>query len=212
MNFFKYAKKKYAFKMVRDGVFRIGTFSDFKNIERHGEEVGDKNEATLSTKMEGHVVDTNDPSSISPVAKRILSMGNFRAGQVIMHVETINERTNDCYIFSVSDVLDHGVMKRMNPDYDACIEILDINDFLNALTDCIKRTQNLDGLIARKCIYANREQTHSQQVDCHPAFVKPIRYSYQKEYRALWIPKVHKIEPIFITCQEAKKFCKMADL
>ena len=212
---FKYTKKVYAEAMVNQGIFRLGTLSEYKNIEKHVSEIGDSDEGKMTTLMEGHIINTDNHESInSPLVKRILESGhfNFGSGKLEIHANMINEHTNDLYIFSASEVLDVSIMKKMNPAYDTCIQIIDTEGFLETLSKCIYSALEIkDGPHTNSCVYVERSQKYSQQNTFHPAFIKSPRFEYQREIRSLWIPKNKPIFPQNIKCAEARKYCKIGN-
>lgn len=45
---YKYLPLKYAEKIVNEGIVKIGTFVEYKNVEKFGKDIGDSNEGELS--------------------------------------------------------------------------------------------------------------------------------------------------------------------
>lgn len=212
MKLYKYTKKSHAELMVHEGIFRLGTLKGYKKIEKHGTEIGDEREGEMITHMDRQVIDSSLPETLSPVAQRILNSGHIVAGRVILITEQIHELTDNCLVYSTSCVADHHIMKRINPDYDACVEISDMHAFFEALGNCVKNQfpelQSMDGDF---CVYSNREQHHTQQVSVHPAFVKEKRYAYQQEHRVIW-PIQLEDDYFDLHCEKAKQFCSIIEI
>lgn len=211
--FYKYTKKKHALDLFNKGIIRVGTLYGYRQIEKHGQEIGDIEEGRKHIKTLGVPLDTVTPG-IMPKTMEVVRQRIHASNIRIEASELITISNSDLYVFSTSSELSYEVMKRMNPLYDVCIRIDDDNAFFQKLSECLKkRIPNLNGPYNGTCVYIKREQLYSNENDYHPALIKDPKYDYQKEMRVMWEPTdlSKKIEPVEITCPELARSCSLIE-
>ncbi|RYE60365.1 MAG: hypothetical protein EOP20_02745 [Hyphomicrobiales bacterium] len=140
---------------------------------------------------------------------RLARMGVFVGGatDVFLSNNTVTSRIEDAYILCATDKFDPSSFKENFGDY--CIEISQPKKFFEVLTNSIRKTHLLAeekwGLIS----YAER---FTQGLNAEPGrigFVKPMRYSPQREVRFLWRPKFStNLEFFNLDVPECADYCK----
>lgn len=208
---YKYTTRKNAMYMVNNGFFRIGTLFDYRKNEIHSDGVADSEEGQKTLDMQGHVIDTLQPESVPDMVKPYIDE-HFIAGQTILIAEQITYRSPDLYIFPTSKKYDIKLMRKINPQYDTCVEIFNTQAFYKALTDSmIAQGYTASVAISSDIIYMARIQHVKNDSRIPPHFVKDVSYRYQNEYRTVWLPREQLIEPITLICKEAKKHCRIIE-
>lgn len=221
---YKYTNSAYVQGMVDKGIFKIGTLYGYRNTEKHDTEIGDKTEGTAVGKSYvlswtsgcpilknehaesfvqdgGIAIGSGQSISIEGGGSMTISSNEISMSNVGLS-STITVR--DMYIFSLTTKFDEDVLKRFN--YDACIEITDLEKFIHAIS------KEIDGKLidAQAVTYAEREMHYEEAKRINAAFVKEPHYSYQLEFRVAWLPNNSSIEPIIIESAEAANYIKLA--
>lgn len=209
---YKYARQADAESMLERGSFMIGTLYGFRDEEKHGTEIGDAGEGTKH--LTESVVDaTWDEVRNSPIISSLIvaspgsdiRFSNTKFGQTFS--------VEDNYVFCVS----RDRTKKALRDFgkDVCLRIATPVEFFGALTQSLlaagKLPQQGGGFLS-PCVYADRNEDYYNQSSVHPALLKPHRFSYQKEYRAVWKPKALPIEAVIISCPDAVKYLRLETL
>ncbi len=207
-------KKKHADNFFKHGELRIGTLYDFRNEEKHGSEIGDKDEGTKTLTTDGyHFIDTADSSTIpSWYAKGFNdSFKLVDAARLQIHARDgvrVRLTIPDRYVFCMSDDYDSGLIE--NGGYSACIRIHNPGDFFAALSKEMRRKANWLGW--GKCRYRPRLILGDHDDELEPALIKEERYSYQKEVRAIWAARQDNqdnIEPFILKVKKARYYCEL---
>lgn len=205
--FFKYINKIHAESLLEKGEILIRPLSEFQKVENFGNGIGDLNEGIVRFNSNGNVFDTNDPNHNKSVAT--LLSGNIQAGRVIIIAEKhIEFRTNNCFIFSVSQLANKSLLKEFG--YDSCVKIEQFEDFFKILTDnLIKNGYKVTQAEVNECWYQKKEVDLLEELPYTPAFIKDEKYEYQKEVRCAWSIENCEEKPLIFTCPEIKKFCSL---
>ncbi|HCX4700527.1 TPA: hypothetical protein PRU86_004251 [Escherichia coli] len=211
---YKYIKSEHAEMFFANGTLRIGTLYDFKKNEAFNKAIGDNKEGShfpfMDTDQTLHADQMTD--SQSAFLAGFISMG---AGSSITGINLVQEITSeDFYIFCMTTEPSRKAMEEFN--CDKCIEILNPNSFISALTRKIKRTAG-DLAWQGEITYMDKEYSYLTETKLHPAQTKDIEYSYQKEYRAIWrrrnsTPNDITLSPFFIKAPKAIKHCRLIKL
>lgn len=134
-------------------------------------------------------MDLSKPETLNPSMKRMIAEGRIVGpGQIIVGGQLI-EQMVDCYMFCTSFVADNAIMKRMNIEYDMCVEIHNPTEFFARVTSSLQQKINIQQTLLGEVTYITRTAHHTKQTEIHPAFLKDPRYNYQKEFRTLWITR-----------------------
>jgi hypothetical protein len=202
--YYKYIERQYLQKFFSLGEIRIGTLYDFQNTEKHGSEIGDHEEGVKSANK---VINwTGGPESQPEFDRKFINVQapNVRIENVLVRETT---RSNNLFVYSVSGKYSLDIMKNMNPEYDACIEINSPRKFFQAIHRKMGETVTNSAL--GRCIYLDRHRPHDQQHEIHPVWLKEPRYEYQDEYRFVMETNIHDIKPLNIYCKNAARYCSV---
>jgi hypothetical protein len=187
MKFFKSMRRQYAVDFLVSGRLRIGSLYDFRKIESYGDEVGDKGEGTKDLYTDQrHITEQTIPEFLSDRIR--VETGN-RLDIIMDGDGLVSARFQDpnLYLFCVSTDFDAERIRRL--EHDACLVIEDIMFFQhlhNAMRPHI--APNTKGLLG-EVLYGTRRHFHEHDPKLPMALVKPERFRYQREARALWIPR-----------------------
>lgn len=81
---YKYLPLKYAKKIVNEGIVKIGTFVEYKNVEKFGKEIGDSNEGKLSEWSNDKNVKTKQ-EELNRIENQCLRIGQCQVFSVNSH-------------------------------------------------------------------------------------------------------------------------------
>lgn len=206
---YKYTKREFAEGMIANGVFRIGTLSDFRRVE-HGPAIGDASEGT--TKLTHSVESAAWEEIKDSPAVRSLITGELGPGGVFQNVGfSAPFQSPEAYIFCVSEHSSREVMESFGSD--ACLRIVDDQKFFAALHGCLKdRGLVTSNYLVQRCVYRNRTQRWEKYERTHPALLKSPDYQSQAEVRGIFEPAKLPISPEFITCPEAAEYLVWHDV
>lgn len=180
---YKYTEHEYARQFLEDGRTQLGTLSYYRDRESVDELRGDKDEALLH--VTEHHPDAITPDKLSPMAQQY-----FRADAEGVQLQNVifdyKDGIRDGYVFCVSLDLSHSAAG----SYPACVEIFDVPAFVNSINNAVRdQPFCLDDSVEMQVghiAYRDREVTHIEARNVHPAFFKPERFSIEKEWRAFW--------------------------
>lgn len=202
---FKHMHKAHATRLLREGVVRIGTLYEYRDIEKHGVVVGDDSEGTKSAAM--HVPNltmTKQENVPEFVRSRVRIVGNTTV-QMINSKFILSEESPNFYIYSLAEECSPALMKELG--YEACVRIADTDGFFSALNKCFRHYFRSGAL--HRCVYIPRQVPHNEQHEIHPALIKDPRYADQKEYRFIWEPKGTNIRPVMLKCRKLSQWCSL---
>jgi len=202
-------QSKHKMSMLAFGKMRIGTLRDFQSEEEYGSEVGDAGEGTKSAYEDKPDI-VWGTADVPPLVKRLVSYPDNATVTFWDCDFQLTQKSPDCYIYCVAEEFNKDAMAEFG--YDCCIKINDPHMFFYELTRCIHLRHKIKQVVLGKCIYTERRQHYSLQNNIHPSLIKPPRFAYQKEVRAMWIPQDRKIQPIFVSCPQAMQFCSVHPL
>jgi len=189
-------KRKYAEQFLSEGKLRIGSLYDFRNIEKYGEETGDEGEGTKELYTEQkHVHENNIPDFLKGAIK---VGGGSKIDIIIDGDNTIDRKFEDpnLYIYCVSLDFNEDRMRKIG--HDACLVIED-QSFFQHMHNAMKTkiAPNTQGVLS-SVYYGSRRYLHTRDPNIPMAVIKPERFRYQNEARAIWIPDPEKeIEEFF---------------
>ncbi len=207
---FKYMRSEHAIKMVTDGILRIGTLYEYRDIEQHDDRVGDRWEGVSSAYQRiDHLVASSNrdlPEFLAGIVEVGIGRPAAEVGGAVFH-DCIFVRTDespDFYIFSLSNKFDPVEMLRFG--YDACVRIDNPPSFFRVLSAAFAGTGEFQG--AFPCIYEARQKPHDEPHLVHPALLKDPEYSSQYELRAIWAPASGQApKPEIVTCTKIRRYC-----
>ena len=198
--------------MVREGQIRVGTLSEYREVERFGPEIGDNTEGQKSTYSDDPLVDWTRPETVSPFAESFVRVAEGRNPKLVNVTLNRNEQSPDCYILSLSDRLDFDLMQSLG--YDAVVEIPKPIGFFDSLSACLIRSGKCDqGAVISGCVYRERTLHHTKEDGVHPALVKHPKYRHQGEVRAIWNATAQPpLSGFVITCAAICHSCRQIEV
>lgn len=180
-------RRQYAMEFLASGKLRIGSLCDFRNVECYGDEIGDEGEGTKELYTDQrHITERTIPEFLRDRVRT----GTGNRLDIIMDGDgLVSAQFQDpnLYLFCVSRDFDAGRISRLG--HDACLVIEGIMFFQhlhNAMRPHI--APNTKGLLG-DVLYGTRRYFHEHDPKLAMALVKPERFRYQNEARALWIPR-----------------------
>ena len=206
---YKYLEHGFARRMLSQGEIRLGTLYGFRDEEQLGPEVGDRDEGAITLKTSGlTVVDTGGAGGVPFFLRdKIKAAGGARIQIVARDGVGRRHEDSDCWVYCTNDRYDKDLMRSLG--YDACVEILDIEQFFFAIS---RKVQHHVSLFwgAAKCVYRDRGIEHTDYDQTPPAFIKPPRLAHQAEVRAVWLPKTNApIAPITVRAKKVVRLCRL---
>jgi len=212
---YKYTENRWALEMVNKGNFRIGTLFLYRNRERSANGIGDSGEGTKATYLQlTGDIDFGQPETVPEFFGLLGDAWNGHGkvtgtGRIIAMQEAAN-----CYMFCMTyEVLGprRSRAKRISPAYDACVRILDPARFLGALQHALSGAGKVTNRwTCGQCQYlANREQEYSKHADVPAPFIKPRKFIYQQEVRAVFEPRGEPSPYVDLTGCEAAEYCRL---
>jgi hypothetical protein len=209
MRLYKYFNNKWVDSLL-EGRLWINTLHNIQNEEIEGDQIGDKDEGTLITDMEGQTMNMLRPDSI---AMSMFRFKNVKMGNGDWNVGTVLEKTKNCYLYCTSVSLDIKITEEINKTrkideiYDTCVRIKDHKKFFKLINESLvrsKKAYQIAEVTPCEVVYRERESAHSLQTNIHPAFVKPLKFKYQKEFRNIWGAEGSDPEPFELHCPEIR--------
>jgi len=199
---YKYMQKEHAKLLIEEGKFRIGTLYEYRDIEKHGEVIGDFEEGKKSTYM-AISFETWNPNNQPEFTKDFFNLsGNGSLTISNLTLEKPNDSPNH-YLFCTTDIFDKNALADFG--YDTCIIIENPKRFFSIISKTLRHKAKYLG--AFKCQYQSRRVSYNQDNGAHPAIIKPLKYKSQNEVRGLWLAKKKIIKPIIIQSHRAAKLC-----
>jgi len=213
MSLFKYMPRKYLDAFFNKGRLKIGTLHEYRKVEHYGGVIGDQREGLHITEFSltgGGKVDLSQKSPETDFLKKHL----LQPDQQDISIEMIFEdgarimshsESPDLYIYCTTSEFNPEVMTQF--DCDACMEIVNPNAFFQSISRKIRHQGRLDGW--GPIHYKNKETHYTAPHQHHPAIMKDLSFSYQKEWRAIWIPNKAPRQPIYIDVPKAIRHCRV---
>lgn len=224
MHWYKYMEARFANELVEFGRLRINSLNYYKDIEEHGNAVGDKEENTLNAVSAIKGTKTGDQlneleSMVFQPAPGV-DPASFSISNLSIVVPVQGKPSYGCCL---SDTLSRELVDEMNkenelagnPPYDACVKIRDHVAFVKIISDHLKR-ESLEYYGHGHCFYKSRnipwEQWHRSSDQC-PAFIKDPKHSWQKEVRVLFETESHEdFEPIDCEIIGLRDLCEIIEV
>lgn len=207
--FYKYLNKIHAVSLIQNGEILIRPLNNFKDLDKFSRKIGDSKEGTVRFYPKGKVFDTADPTHNKSFASLVSQ--KIQAERVIIeasdHVEFF---TKNCFIFSVSQILDKNLQQEFK--YDSCVKISHFKEFYRVLTyNMIKSGYKIRNTEVNECWYLDKDFDLNQELPGPPAFIKEKHFENQKEVRCAWIIEDIEEKPLKLFYPDIIKFCSLVE-
>jgi len=204
---YKYLTSENAKSFLEDGYIKIGTLYDYREVEKYGEQIGDRHEGTKTEYS--HDKEPKKGDELNPLEKKAIKVGP--GFTVVNNRVEVKSSSPDYYIYCVSDSYKESILRKLNEDfpdnhYDACVEITSINMLIENIN---KKLLNGKHIGFGKCHYIGRMHHYTKKAP-HPAILKEKKYKYQEEIRIFWNPiNPKELEPVILKTDNLKDYCKL---
>jgi hypothetical protein len=221
MHWYKYMEARFASDLADKGKLRINSLNYYKDIEMHGNAVGDREENTYNAVSV--IAGTKKGAELNQLEKMFfkpapgVDPSTFFISNMTVRLSVQGKPS---YGFCLSDTLSKELVTRMNEEnesadklpYDMCVKIIDHVKFVKVLSQHLK-SRSLEYYGHGHCFYKSRyiswEEWHRNRDQC-PAFIKGLNYSWQKEVRVIFETESHEdLEPIDIEIPELIQLCEI---
>lgn len=225
MHWYKYMEARFARELIDHGRLRINSLNYYKNIENHGNAIGDAEENTFNAVSTSS--GTRTFAQLNELERMVLRPEPGADPLSIIMTGTLNVTVpfqgKPTYGFCLSDSLSRELVTKINkeneivgiPQYDTCVKIKDHVLFVRILSKYIK-SHNLEYYGHGHCSYKSRDIPWDQwqkQSDQCPAFIKGLSYKWQKEVRIIFETQSHNdVEPIDCEIPELKELCEIIEI
>lgn len=203
---YKFTKHQFMDDFFATGSLKIGTLIDFQNTEKHGMSIGDGSEGRHRVLQ--YVKRTRDVEPDSYLST-FFPPGR---GVSITGCTFIQRRESpDAFLFCTAATCNNDLFAEWNKrdQYDACYEIFDMSSFLQVITT--KIASSVSEFAAFYPTYINGDISFQSELrHVHPATLKQQTHEWQREFRAIWMPKgpLMRVEPMIIHVPEAVQYCR----
>jgi hypothetical protein len=204
---YKFVKLSRMQQFFKTGVLRVGTLHDFRNIEQHGNSIGDAVEGKSTVSQ---FVEYADSAPANTLRGQLIDTGGkaitITNSVFIQHRDTANK-----YMFCASNVFTEEGFSRWNEEegLDACYEIFDIVGFQEAISRAIFAKARF--LMSGDIIYIDGDIHGESELRHVPSmFIKQLPYAWQTEHRWVWRPRksitisAHE----FVTIPNPARYCR----
>jgi len=194
----KYGKREHMRRMHDEGLVRVSPASCYNDASLNPAIRDRELEIYIQPPPGEMVIKTKDPKTGVP--KQIHPIGNLI---------TVKSRI-DYYVYCLSTI----VVPRLFVDFcaDSCIIIREPQRFLKELFEAM--TLSFPELNASAGPVEYVDPIHTKIRDVNIFGQKHFRYSYQKEFRAVWLPRdaEPKLSPVILKLVEIKRYSSLIEI
>jgi hypothetical protein len=212
MRLFKYMPKKYLDAFFRYGSLKIGTLYEYRKVEHYGNVIGDKNEGLHKTELSltggGEIDLASNSFEADFFRKHVLrpDQQDSKVKIVLANGARLISQTNspDLYIYCLTSEYSPDVMRQFG--CDSCMEIINPVAFFSAISHRIRHRGKFEDCGAMR--YTSKDTHYTKPHHLHPAIMKDVEFSCQKEWRAIWTPYKEPKTPLFVGVPKAVRHCR----
>jgi hypothetical protein len=191
---FKYLEPQFAKALVSEGSIKVGTLSEYRDMEGSDPERGDGHEGELTIQSPaGRHVYGGDPTTLPPPLQNPAI--HIDPGALVTEGEgaiTIHSKVCDLFIYCTTEAYDHYCGSRFgNGTPIDCVRINQPEQFFLELDAAFRAAVSIWGMILGeprwgRCDYQDR--LHNWERDDLPAMwlLKPAKFHGQHEVRVRW--------------------------
>lgn len=209
LTIYKFTKPKWADRLVRDGLARVGTLFDYQR-DVYVSAISDPTEGRdpLFLPFTGPV----PPPDQRPAIVRAIFPGEAEGVYLDRCAFTENRVSENCYVYSVSLMFSEQHLAEFG---GACVRIRRFARFGKYLTEAV-RARHPEGIKEGRfggCTYRAkggdfREYTeHDSKI--HPVWIKPLDLDWQNEARLVWrVGDPSNVAPFTVTDSRLARYCE----
>lgn len=195
-------RRDHASRLLSEGILRVGTLHEYRNVEKHGDRIGDAREGSKGAVLTVPRLEARLKKDLPEFIRDRIKIGPGKV-TFINSSFLVTEESPDFYIYSTTNIYDKNAMLELG--YDACVRLDDPVNFFRALSHTLRHKGAYQGLFS--CIYMPRDLPPDKQHDIHPALIKDPTYEIQQEHRAIWRPVSLHPRPVIVACRKARNYC-----
>ena len=192
---YKFTHKKFAELLIRGECVKIGSLSYYRSTESHniGKVDPDENKVNVATKKI-NISFHPPPVMLSQLAKIGVKISPF--SKITPHKEVIIKLSGrDAYIFCTSLTDSYAAAHRIDPTYDACVQIGNVRQFAINVTQGIRDLGVMVGNTESNPIQYRDRKVDIEDEWVFSPFLKGTQFAEDKEYRFVWSADMDKLEP-----------------
>ncbi|MCU7934403.1 MAG: hypothetical protein KZQ99_05920 [Candidatus Thiodiazotropha sp. (ex Dulcina madagascariensis)] len=222
MKWYKYMEFEHARALATEGRFRISSLAYYRNLEEHGNAIGDTGENTLGS------IYVQDGFGFQNAPKHMAELEDLSGVDFIDNVFVTNYKIPPIFALCFTRRIDEAIRARLNKEneevaqeqgkspviYDACVEFEHHRKIVRVLRKSILN-YGLQYLDQGPCDYKrSRRYHHNGDASVPgriPAFTKPEKYSWQEESRIVFKPHTNlsSSEYIDVHVPELVDYCRL---
>lgn len=218
MKWYKYLPKQFADDMVTNGCIKLSMLSYYRDIEAHGDAVGDTKENTRIIYSHDKDVKTS-LEQLNPLEKRLFFLGGAKVENFHFEKNRIEilDKGDNLIAYCASNEFNKDSMERIskeniaagNDAYDACVEISDHVDFVKTIEKFLVREYGFKYKGHGDCHYNDRLVHWSQANNVSSWYLKELKYQYQSECRIVLVPpESFNEQSLIIYIPDIVKYCR----
>tara|TARA_R110002020_G_scaffold198564_2_gene399722 strand:- start:2430 stop:3098 length:669 start_codon:yes stop_codon:yes gene_type:complete len=193
---YKFMPGRFAEAFLHGQSVRVGTLNEFRRTELHGLNKGDSMEGIVEVKG----VDskgTDDPE-FAGVRHRLNRDGNrFRIGSITGFDTAVSFEEANINIFCASTAFDAKIAADLDPGYDRCIRIGNVQGFIAALLEGFCRASLCPGECWSAAVRYLDKRVDGRDPIPDGRFCKGSEFSLQAEFRiALATKSASEVKPM----------------
>jgi hypothetical protein len=175
-------EERYADEFVNGNVF-VSTFKRCRAYENKYQ--GDIGEGSL-TYNGGRFVGNSDSFEFKKILSNMPGI-KIEGSNITFDNNTQVTRVHDAFVLCLTTKFQPG---EFNIDFGRfCVEIINPKSLFSGLNSAIRHKYRVSGQVFDHCVYSTRSYFGSQNSPGNIYLLKPQSYSYQYEYRGVWIPE-----------------------
>lgn len=205
---YKYIKRCHANSLLNEGILRIGTLYDYRKTEKYGTVIGD-NEEGISRIYDDVNYDFSKPEELPPIAHEVFNIKPHLKNSYAKNFRIIvNRQSINYYLYCMSEIAERTLLDDFG--CDCILEIVQPLDFIHSINNELNKLSKIKGKVfIMKCIYRESLMDHANlKSKISPCLLKEKTLKNQREVRAIWTPQDANIEPIMISCKNAKQYLR----
>ena len=196
---YKYLKREYAQKMMKDGSIQIGTLSHYRDIEDEARADRNEGKKAIVTIIEEDISIKNSEDWNKELGFLNGTNVQYIRGNVEVPKNTVfskKEDIPDAYIYCTSKKFSEDLMTKF--DAECCIEIFNVQHFLNVVTNKLSELKLIYPTLGsgREIVYLGHTVGHENKISGN--WIKDAEpYKEEAEFRFSFVP-IHRKNGVIV--------------